>query len=84
MPMGLTSAPQIFSKLCKPVLAHLRFEGHILSMFIDDLYIQADSVMQCANTVQVTLQKFKELEFFVNIQISFTTYQIVAAFGGLF
>ena len=70
MPMGLTSAPRIFSKLCKPALAHLRLEGHILSMYIDDLYIQADSAIQCAHTVQVTLQKFQDLGFFANIQKS--------------
>ena len=39
LPMGLASAPRIFTKLLKPVLATLRKLGHVIVGYIDDSLI---------------------------------------------
>ena len=39
-PNGLSSAPCLFTKLMKPGCAHLRCQGHIVSCYIDDTYLQ--------------------------------------------
>ena len=36
---GLASAPRIFTKLCKPIVAILRGEGHIIIIFLDDILV---------------------------------------------
>ena len=36
----LSSAPRLFTKLMKPCYAHLRCQGHIVSGYIDDTYLQ--------------------------------------------
>ena len=70
MPMGLTSAPRIFSKLLRPALSYLRLKGHTLSIYIDDLYIQADSAEQCRKTVGSTLTLLNNLGFYINVDKS--------------
>ena len=39
IPNGLSSAPRLFTKIMKPVLAKLREKGHLVSCYIDDVYI---------------------------------------------
>ena len=43
LPQGLTSAPRIFTKLLKPVMAHLRTLGIVILCYIDDCIIMADN-----------------------------------------
>ena len=45
-PNGLSSCPRKFTKIFKPILAKFRKEGHIISCYIDDLYVQASSYEQ--------------------------------------
>ena len=44
LPYGLASAPRIFTKLLKPVYATLRSMGHLNSGYIDDSYLQGDTI----------------------------------------
>ena len=48
---GLASAPRIFTKLCKPIVAILRGEGHIIIIFLDDILVIGRTFEIC----QVTL-----------------------------
>jgi hypothetical protein len=66
MPNGLACAPRQFTKLLKPVLATLRKMGHTVSIYLDDLYIQANSYIDCANSVQKTLEILDLLGFKVH------------------
>ena len=38
-PIGLASCPRQFTKLLKPPISLLRSRGHIISSYIDDIYI---------------------------------------------
>jgi len=43
LPFGLSSAPRVFTKLLKPVLARLRHQGFHLIMYLDDMLVMAQS-----------------------------------------
>ena len=49
LPNGLASAPRIFIKLMKPVYSTLCSMGQIISGYIDDSYLQGDSVTACSS-----------------------------------
>ena len=63
MPNGLASAPRIFTKLLKPVYATLRSQGHVSFGYIDDSYLQGDSVRECKANVDDTTELFERLGF---------------------
>ena len=54
LPNGLASAPRIFTKLLKPVYCTLRSMGHLNSAYIDDSYLQGDSVEECNDNITAT------------------------------
>ena len=70
MPNGLSSAPRIFTKILKPVYAHLRQQGHIACGYIDDSFITANSYINCANSIACTHDLFKSLGFYINYEKS--------------
>jgi hypothetical protein len=70
LPMGLTSAPRVFSKLLKPVLSTLRLQGHTVSSYIDDLYLQGGTLEQCSAAVSATVDLLNKLGFHVNLKKS--------------
>ncbi|CAG7710779.1 unnamed protein product, partial [Allacma fusca] len=41
LPFGLSSAPRVFTKIVKPILAVLRAQGHELIAFLDDFGVVA-------------------------------------------
>ena len=65
-PNGLTSAPRKFTKLMKPVLASLRLLGYTNAIYIDDAYLQGDSVEDCIENVEATEVCFTSLGFTIN------------------
>jgi len=66
LPNGLASAPRIFTKLLKPVYAHLRQKGHISSPYLDDSFLLAYSYAECVNNVHDTLNMLKKLGFIIH------------------
>ena len=48
---GLSSCPRQFTKILKPPLSKLRCMGHIVSAYIDDLYLQSNSYVGCISTI---------------------------------
>ena len=63
LPNGLCSAPVIFTKLLKPVYAHLHNLGHLSLGYIDDSYLQGDTSGECMNTIRDTTIIFNKLTF---------------------
>jgi len=52
LPNGLCICPRYFTKIMKPPLAFLRLLGHIVSGYIDDLYLQGKTQQKCiANAI---------------------------------
>ena len=63
LPNGLSSALRIFTKLLKPVYSELHNQGHISSGYIDDCYLQGDTINECSNNVKDTVVLFNKLGF---------------------
>ena len=63
----------MFTKVLKPVYAHLRQLGHITAGYIDDSFIMASSYDECVNSVEFTANLFMSLGFYINVNKSVTT-----------
>lgn len=46
-PMGLSMSPRLFTKVLKLVFAELRKSGHQSVIYIDDIYLQGDTIELC-------------------------------------
>ena len=66
LPNGLASVPRIFTKLLKPVYATLHSMGHLNSGYIDDSYLQGDTVADCQQNVGDNVTLFTRLGFFIH------------------
>ena len=66
LPNGLSSAPRIFTKLLKPVYSTLHNKGHLSSGYIDDSYLQGDTVEECQQNITETASLFSRLEFHIH------------------
>lgn len=60
-PNGLCICPRNFTKLMKPPLSHLRLKGHIIAGYIDDLYLQGQTLDECTINVIDSIQMFESL-----------------------
>ena len=63
LPQGFRDSPRLFTKLLKPVLAHLRARNFLSSVYIDDFYLQADSYDECLANVNYTKAILESLGF---------------------
>ena len=66
LPNGLALAPRKFTKLIKPVFAHLRQQGHISTAFLDDSLLLAESELACVDNIQATVQLLRSLRFIIH------------------
>jgi len=66
LPNGLSSAPRIFTKMLKPVYSTLHNQGYISAGYIDDSYLQGDSIIECRQNILCTAKLFTELGFYVH------------------
>lgn len=66
LPNGLSNCPRYFTKLLKPVYAHLRSKGYLSAAFIDDCYLQGQTYEECMNSVQETVNIFESLGFVIH------------------
>ena len=67
MPQGLASAPRLFTKLLRPVFAHLRSQGFESCAYLDDSDLQSQSKEHCAANISAT----KSLLFHLGFTILF-------------
>ena len=70
LPFGLATAPYVFTKLSKPVVAFLRRMGIRLIIYLDDLLVIGASELECAANVEKTLKVLRDAGFVVNLKKS--------------
>ncbi|VEN35017.1 unnamed protein product [Callosobruchus maculatus] len=70
MPMGLCTAPYIFTKIFKPVIRKLRSEGIIVIMYLDDLLVIGKEKVECQEKVNRVLKVLKFLGCVINYKKS--------------
>ena len=80
LPNGLSSAPRIFTKLLKPVYSTLHNKGHLSSGYIDDSYLQGDTVEECQQNACL----FSQLGFYIHPTKSVLTPSHILTFWGFF
>ena len=66
LPFGLASAPRIFTKILKPVLAKLRMLGLVNTSYIDDILLIGNSEYECDQNVQQTKVALEKLGFIIH------------------
>jgi hypothetical protein len=66
LPFGLSSAPRTFTKVLRPVLNHIRVNGHLSSMYLDDLFILGRTEEKCQKSVEFCCQLFESLGLLIN------------------
>ena len=65
-PNGLSLCPRKFMKLLKPLFAYLRQNGHLITSYIDDNYIQGNTYDECAHSVLDTIAMYTKLGFYIH------------------
>jgi len=73
LPFGLCTAPRVFTKLLKPVVAYLRNKGYISVVFIDDLLLIGLNYDMCIANITSTLSLLESLGFTINYDKSVIT-----------
>ena len=66
LPFGLSSAPRVFTKLLKPVMALLRQRGLRSMIFLDDMLLMAESRQDLERQSQEVLALLRLLGFRIN------------------
>ena len=82
MPFGLSVAPWVFTKLLKPILAHLRSEGFLSVNYLDDFLLFGNNFDKCKENVEVTCKTLESLGFVINYEKSNLTSSTVCKFLG--
>ena len=71
LPNGLASGPRTFTRVMKTVMSYLREQhGILISGYIDDTLLIADTPAETGSAVTVTVALFQKLGFHVNFQKS--------------
>ena len=84
LPFGLCSAPRVFTKLLKPVLARLRHQGIRLIMYLDDMLVMAQSREELEGHLLQITSLIESLGFLVNQEKSqLTPSQVILYLGFL-
>ena len=70
LPFGLATAPRVFTKLLKPVLAHLRAKGLRIIAYLDDILIIGKSKAEAEKAYQQAKHLLEDLGFVINLEKS--------------
>lgn len=70
LPFGLSTAPAFFTRLLRPVAAHLTSLGVRLLRYLDDLLIWATTADECRRSTRRVLRLFERLGFVINYEKS--------------
>ena len=73
LPFGLSSAPWVFTKTLKPVVALLRELGVRMVVYIDDILILAETKEALTNQVEALVYLLEAVGFIINQKKSITT-----------
>ena len=63
---GYSDAMRIFTKILKSPFAQLRKMGHLSVIYVDDSYLQGETLLQCQNNVSETVVLLQSLGFTVH------------------
>ena len=66
LPFGLTIAPRVFTKILKPLLAHLRAKGLRLVAYLDDILVIGKNQGEAEEAYRQTKSHLDSLGFVVN------------------
>jgi len=66
LPFGLTTAPRVFTKIMRPVVAYLRKQGNLSVQYLDDLLLLARSLNACEMNIKITSEFLTWLGFLIN------------------
>ena len=66
LPNGLSSAPRLFTKMTKPLLASLRQKGHTVVAYLDDTIIIGDTESATKQAITATTELFSSLGFIIH------------------
>lgn len=83
MPFGLNTAPYVFTKLMKPVMAFLRAKGLMSVIYLDDILMLGSSLETCLENVQQTKALLESLGFLINTEKSVLIPSTRCTFLGL-
>lgn len=72
MPLRLTAAPCVFTKLLVVLVAHLRSQGVVLHPYLDNVLIRSSSFSKGQQDLQLILDCLTWLGFLVNLDKSHT------------
>lgn len=66
LPMGLASAPRVFTKIMKPVFSELRKFGHLNVIYIDDVLLLGNTKNECEDNLKATIKSLDSLGFTIH------------------
>lgn len=66
LPNGLACAPRMFTKILKPIYAHLHSVRHVSMGHIDDYFLVGYTHSACQQNIQDTVDKFDSLGFVIH------------------
>lgn len=66
LPFGLSTAPHIFTKILRPVVAHLRGKGYQSVIYLDDFLLLGSSIEECRANITASINLLHSLGFVVN------------------
>lgn len=67
---GLSSSPYVFTKVCRPILEHLRSQGIRISAYLDDWLLLADSKQLAIQQAQMVVSLLQDLGWLINFKKS--------------
>jgi len=83
LPFGLSSAPRVFTKVTRPILAWLRQLGIRMVAYIDDFLLLAHTKEEAHLQAQLMVTLFQALGFLINTEKSLLTPQQEIEFLGI-
>jgi hypothetical protein len=70
LPFGLTSSPRVFTKVLKPVIAHLRKLGIKLFIYMDDILLWHAKVKILLEQLKVAIKLIQDVGLLINFEKS--------------
>lgn len=66
LPFGLSTAPYVFSKICKPIAKLLRSAGFLSTVYLDDWLLFGYFRSECLTNIDLTKRLLVSLGFIIN------------------
>ena len=83
LPQGYRDSPRIFTKITKPLIAHLHERGILCSIYIDDLYVQGSTFEECKTNVTYAVKILESVGFDISPKSRLTPHQNIEHLGFL-